>query len=112
MNRFRIIVVEFHSLVELLSPNSMKYSLICETFDKVLRTHECVHIHPNNYWGSVKYEDIEIPKMMEFTFLRRDRISKKTFCSEFPHPLDSDNTENETVVLPRCWFSDPNGRAS
>jgi hypothetical protein len=103
MNRCRIIVAEFHSL-ELLWSEPF-FNLAGRVFDKILQSHSCVHLHPNNHHGSVKRGGIEIPRIMEFTFLRNDRMGPRRQQAIFPHPLDCDNTDNATVVLPKCWYS-------
>lgn len=46
MQRFRIIVVEFHHLNSLWS--LPYYRMISRVFDKILQHHACVHLHPNN----------------------------------------------------------------
>ena len=103
MKRFRIIVVEFHNL-DLLWCQPF-YKLASRAFEKILQTHTCVHIHPNNYLSSKTIYDICIPYLMEFTFLRNDRIINAEIETVFPHPLDSDNIEsNQTLVLPKCWY--------
>lgn len=102
MRRFRIIVAEFHQLKQLW--NGPFFNLAARAFEKILQTHTCVHIHPNNYYGSFKKKGIEIPKLMEFTFLRNDRIVNPSHQSVFPHPLDYDNTNNPPVILPKCWY--------
>lgn len=103
MDRFRIIVLEFHELNLLFSkPFFDKFSTV---FDKILQTHECVHIHPNNCCKSFKKGDIEIPPVMEFTFLRKDRIKEKTYAMSFPHDLDVDAAEGKSMILPKCWYT-------
>lgn len=101
MNRFRIIVAEFHDLDKILSEPFFR--IASSTFNKILQTHVCVHIHPNNCFGSVKAYDLEIPIYGEFTFLRKDRIRGEGFATVFPHPLDCDNTANPALTLPRSW---------
>lgn len=104
MNRFRIIVIEFHELNLLFSkPFFDKFSNV---FDKILQSHECVHIHPNNCCKIVKKGNIEIPPVMEFTFIRKDRIKEKTLTRTFPHELDVDTAKAEPLVLPKCWYID------
>lgn len=102
MKRLRIIVAEFHGLNELW--NKPFFQLVSRVFEKVLQTHTCVHIHPNNCCGSVKKKGIEIPLIMEFTFLGNDRVNNVSSAGVFPHPLDCDNTENPTLPLPACWY--------
>ena len=102
LKRSRIIVVEFHSLQELW--NRPFFNLASRAFQKLLQTHSCVHIHPNNCLGSIKRGEIEIPLVTEFTFLRKDRIKNSSFATAFPHPLDFDNTKNASLPLPKCWY--------
>ena len=104
MQRFRIIVAEFHDLDHLWSEPCFK--LISRAFYKILQTHTCVHIHPNNTRASVRKGHLEIPKVAEFTFLRTDRIQNPSFATVFPHPLDCDNTkDNPSLTLPSCWHN-------
>lgn len=105
MKRFRIIVVEFHDLHLLLS--QPWFGLASRAFEKLLQTHTCVHIHPNNFRASVKSGDFEIPMLAEFTFLRNDRVMSRIPAVRFPHPLDRENTDNPLLRLPACWFGDP-----
>lgn len=102
MQRFRIIVIEFHQL-ELLFNNPF-FEKFSNVFEKIIQSHECVHIHPNNCCTTVKRDDIEIPPVMEFTFIRKDRVEEKTYSKEFPHSLDFDSAKGRTLVLPKCWY--------
>ena len=103
MRRFRIIVAEFHSLDQLW--NRPFFGLAGRVFDKILQTHSCVHIHPNNDCrGTIIKERMEVPMVMEFTFLRNDRILRRSYQSIFPNPLDCDNTRKSTLPLPNCWY--------
>ena len=102
LNRFRIIVAEFHNLDQLWSRPF--FELVSRVFDKILQTHTCVHIHPNNCCGSVKHSSIEIPSVIEITFLRNDRVKNPSPANVFPHLLDRDNTQNPPLPLPKCWY--------
>lgn len=103
LKKFRILVIEFHSLDLLL--NKMGFELIDLTFSKLLKNFEIVHIHPNNWCKPIKFSDIFIPPFMEFTFLRKDRISHKKKNINFPHELDRPNVQkNDDFVLPKCWY--------
>ncbi|MGI8955875.1 MAG: FkbM family methyltransferase [Chthoniobacterales bacterium] len=103
LKRFRIIVAEFHELPMLWSQPF--FQLASRAFDKLLQSHTCVHLHPNNCLGSLVIDDLEIPHLMEFTFLRSDRIEKSTLAKHFPHPLDRDNTGKPPLPLPACWYA-------
>jgi hypothetical protein len=107
LKRFRIILVEFHHLNGLW--DNLFFQLVSRMFEKLLQTHTCVHNHPNNYQGSVKIKNMEIPLVTELTFLRNDRVSGSSFAKIFPHPLDADNSKNNpSLVLPKCWYKQGN----
>ncbi len=101
-SRFRILVIEFHSMGMLFDQDAFKFANMA--FDKLLRDFGVVHIHPNNggpVWSSGAYE---IPKFVEVTFLRRDWLKPVDKALEFPHPLDAPNEPGkQDLVLPRCW---------
>ncbi len=101
MRRFRIIVAEFHHIDQFWSKPF--FSLAERAFEKILQTHSCVHIHPNNNLGRLKKGGLDIPRILEFTFLRNDRIVTSAYQSVFPNPLDCDNTTNPAITLPKCW---------
>ncbi|WP_298818097.1 FkbM family methyltransferase [Chloroflexus sp.] len=102
LNRFRIIVLELHHLDQLW--NKWFFHTASRALEKVLQTHACVHIHPNNRRAVRRIGDIVIPQTMEFTFLRRDRVTDTVYRRDFPHPLDSDNTTRNALPLPTCWY--------
>ena len=103
LQRFRIIVVEFHNLDYLFSDPI--FTFYSRAFEKILLTHSCVHIHPNNMCGFIKIGNLEIPQLAEFTFLRNDRITKRVFATTFPHPLDADNGNRPTAILPHSCYA-------
>ena len=102
LKQFRIIVIEFHQLEKLWSYDFFKVAEA--VFNKLNQTHSCVHIHPNNYCGIYDKFGVEIPKLAEFTFIRKDRIKSEEKSTYFPHRLDFDNTPNKTVILPEQWY--------
>lgn len=102
IKRFRIMVIEFHWLDNLWDPYF--FNLNRTVFNKILQTHVCVHIHPNNCCGIGSRFGLEIPRIAEFTFIRKDRVKIKNYVSKFPHDLDYDNTKNKTISLPKVWY--------
>jgi Methyltransferase FkbM domain len=102
LRRFRIIIIEFHNLECLFS--EQMFSIYRHAFERILRNHACVHIHPNNYCGTIRVGDLELPQIAEFTFLRNDRISNQIFATKFPHSLDRDNTGKMSYSLPRSCY--------
>jgi hypothetical protein len=103
LKRLRIIAVEFHMLEQLWNPGF--FSLVAPVFQKLLASHYCVHIHPNNFCGVFVRGGIEIPRVMEFTFHRKDRLRGTAKpIARLPHPLDADNKDRPPIVLPRYWW--------
>jgi hypothetical protein len=102
MRRFRIIVAEFHSLHWLWSEPFFKMG--SRVFERILQTHTCVHIHPNNMLECLRIDGLEIPRLMEFTFLRSDRVKTSSYADRFPHPLDAENCNTSALRLPNCWY--------
>jgi Methyltransferase FkbM domain len=103
MKRFRIIVIEFHSLKLLWSEPFFR--LASRAFEKLLQTHVCVHNHPNNINPSKKIGNVILPSVTEMTFLRRDRVDEMSPATVFPHPLDYDNSDKRALPLPKCWYT-------
>jgi hypothetical protein len=101
--KFRIVVVELHWLPQLW--NEPFFAVASRALYKLLATHAVVHIHPNNCCGSVKSAGLEIPRIAEFTLLRRDRLRATGYRTTFPHPLDRPNVRKAPLDLPRCWYT-------
>ncbi|CAL65528.1 FkbM family methyltransferase [Christiangramia forsetii] len=103
LGRFRIIVIEFHRLTSIEYPYHFHY--IKSAFDKLLKDHKCVHIHPNNCCEFRNIEGVEVPGAAEFTFLRKDRINNEGAVTSLPHPLDRDNVKAfKSINLPEFWY--------
>ena len=74
-------------------------------FDKILEHFYIVHIHPNNALEPLNYLDLEIPRLLEVSFLRKDRLNKLLRVSSLPHRLDKKNVDNKKdVELPHYWY--------
>ncbi len=102
LDRYRIIVIEFHQLDRMF--DRYFFNQLNRIFNKLLANHSVIHIHPNNYVKPVKIKGIEIPECVEITLLRNDRFTSTEYFSNFPHPLDVKCTENEEVALPEFWY--------
>ena len=103
LKKFRILVIEFHQLFDLVT--LLGYKLIKATFDKILQHFYIVHIHPNNLFPMITVHDYKIPNLLEFTFLRKDRLNKKEPISKLPNVLDTKNVlEKDDIVLPHYWY--------
>lgn len=104
LNKFRIIIIEFHQLDMLWGNNY--YRRIKKAFDRILKSHYIVHMHPNNCCKAYKCGSIEIPPVMEMTFVRKERAITYGYVEKYPHPLDVDCTADETIVLPKCFYTE------
>lgn len=101
LKRCRIIVIEFHQVHKLW--NREFFNVASTVFERLLQNHICVHNHPNNARDLYVREGVEIPSLIELTFIRKDRVKTQSPQTQFPHPLDSDCTSRPTVVLPKNW---------
>jgi len=67
LSQFRFLVVEADSLDEPF--DRFAFELISTRFNKFLQFFWVVHIHPNNCCGVARNGSIEVPRMVEITFL-------------------------------------------
>ncbi len=103
LQKFRIIVIEFHKL-DYLFDDSFFQIANC-AFLKLLNTHTCLHIHPNNSVPVTTSKGVVVPQMLEMTFLRNDRIETRSPATLFPHPLDCESVPSfPSVTLPKSWY--------
>ena len=99
LNIFRIMVIEFHSFS--LIRNRRELLKIQNIFTKLRLNFEIVHLHLNNNDNPLKYKGRFIPRTIEVTFLRRDRISSDLGFAKLPHVLDSrNNPANPDYPIP------------
>ncbi len=106
LHRFRIIVLEVHSLGQLLDQYGKQ--IIMEVMNRLLTTHYLVHNHPNNWGRLFRRRGVQIPDVMEMTFLRKDRATPSDYVRSFPNPLDIVNNEDLPVMrLPDAWHASP-----
>jgi Methyltransferase FkbM domain len=104
LSDFRIMVIEFHFLEKMFEP--FAYSVFRTCFGKILEHFHVAHIHPNNCCGSVRRRGIEVPRIMEFTFYNKRRVTETKSRKDFPHILDRVNTgRKKPLPLPKCWYS-------
>lgn len=106
LRRFRIIVMELHQLDELTHLNGGVFNRrIHRCISPLLDDFAVVHIHPNNCARVSHVAHYAVSRVMEFTLLRRDRITRSRPARVFPHPLDQPNgRDRPNRVLPACWL--------
>lgn len=102
-DRFRIMLIEFHALESIFDEGA--FPLFDAVFDKLRTNFTIAHIHPNNWEPIKNYGDVAIPSVMEFTFLRNDRVTLDNRPLTFPHKLDVINNKSKPPRhLPKCWW--------
>jgi hypothetical protein len=104
LRRFRTVVIEFHDL-HLLGARQV-FSFMAPAFEKLLKYHRVVHIHPNNLClGTVDCNGIEVPRLLEMTFYRSDRCLAHNPYPSCPHSLDEENDPGlPPLPLPKSWW--------
>ena len=102
--KFRIMAIEFHSLDMIFNKNAFK--MVEAVFDKLSIDFTVAHIHPNNSRPIINKNSIDIPELLEFTFLRNDRVKMSDKKLSFPHLLDEQCVSYRPARhLPKCWWS-------
>ena len=102
---FSAMIIEFHNLQKLFERDFLK--MVSAVFEKIYKNFSICHVHLNNCCGIASLDGIEIPRVIEVSFVRNDLIDKfssKTPIS-LPHNLDSKNIDkNEDIVMPEMWW--------
>lgn len=103
LGRFRVVIVEFHDLDRLA--DRLGFRVLGGVFERLLGRFHLVHNHPNNWSGMVRLRDIQLPIVMEMTWLRRDRAVPNGHAARFPDPLDVPNCPTRRdICLPPIWY--------
>ena len=112
LKRFRIIVIELHHLENLLL--NKKGNQIESLLKKLNKTHICIHAHPNNCCGELIDSEtgMNIPRVIELTYLRRDRFPNKnsSINNAIPNPKDisANLLTRRPLHLNKNWFNPEN----
>ena len=112
LKRFRIMVIEFHELDNIT--NSQVFSeVIMPVFLKIDKYFQCVHAHANNCCENyiVPGRTINLPRLIELTFLRKDRFlnnsAKQLQPIYIPHPSDIINVPYKPpLFLNKAWSAE------
>tara|TARA_A100001388_G_C28732360_1_gene482157 strand:- start:450 stop:1229 length:780 start_codon:yes stop_codon:yes gene_type:complete len=104
LSKVNILIVEFHDFLYL--GNHFSNRIYNEVFNKILKYFTICHIHPNNF-GSTKYiNNINMPSLLEFTFINNVLLKTKNKTQKIiPHPLDRKNNPlKKDITLPNCFY--------
>ena len=111
LKRFRILIVEFHSLP--LTSNPWILSRVYDPLiSRLLEEFDIVHCHPNNAVGTFRYLGIDFPDTLEVTFHRKDRALNVLTPRTLPHPLDTESLPFSPPVKIDHIFNLDNPQAS
>lgn len=101
--RFRMVVIEFHWMWRLQSSRFLNLRFL-PTLHKLSRQFDCVHVHPNNCCGTMSLAGVDVPNVIELTFMRKD-CNAAIHQPLIPHPLDVLNIPSNTpIVLGAPWI--------
>ena len=93
LDRFKIIIIEFHHFHYIL--NHLGLKIYNDLFDKILKTHHIVHIHPNNVGPTLNICSNEITNGYEITFInKKDCKYVKKINYSLPHKYDYKNVSS------------------
>jgi hypothetical protein len=104
LDRFKCIIIEFHNFLSILNFFGLK--IYSDIFNKILKTHYIVHIHPNNNCHNLKIIKNNIPDTLEITFINK-KIVKYVQSINFnlPHSLDQKNVPNlRDIKCPEIFY--------
>ena len=104
LDRFKCIIIEFHNFLSILNFFGLK--IYSDIFNKILKTHYIVHIHPNNNCYNLKIIKNNIPDTLEITFINK-KIVKYVQSINFnlPHSLDQKNVPNlRDIKCPEIFY--------
>src|SRR5262249_46714600 len=103
-----------HGLFQIFLNPNVHEQIILPFLQKFDELFTCVHAHPNNCCGimTVPETNINVPDVIELTFIRKDRISKTSERLRFPdipHPLDIGRNvpEKPPIFLNEFWGHGP-----
>ena len=105
LSRFSTMIIEFHGMERLFEPCFLQ--TISTIFEKLYRNFSICHVHPNNCCGVTSLNGIDVPNVIEVTFLRHDLVDqfKSASALSLPHPLDRKNVSHKPDIgMPKIWW--------
>lgn len=104
LSRFRVIVIELHRIPSILTKPAF-FERARPLLEAVGGAFTSTHIHTNNVSGQVEIGETAIPRVVEATFLRNDRVRGRTPVRSLPHALDArHNAARPDIPIPVEWL--------
>lgn len=105
LSGFSIMTIEFHGLHAMFNKDFLH--MISGIFEKIYKHFSICHVHPNNNCSVASLYDVEIPDVIEITFVRNDFLPLILNNSNvhLPHQLDRKNLKkNADIVMSKIWW--------
>ena len=105
LKRFNCMVIEFHAVEKLF--DRFFLAMFSSVFEKLFTEFSICHVHANNCCGVATLHGVDVPSVIEVTFLRNDyvRAMKNNDPVSLPHPLDRKNVEDtDDIQMPSIWW--------
>lgn len=105
LGRFSTMVIEFHDLQNIFERHFLQ--MISSIFEKIYQNFSICHVHPNNCCGIANLNGVDVPRVIEVSFVRNDLIDSFKCDSEviLPHALDRKNVKkNKDITMPEVWW--------
>lgn len=104
LRKVRILVIEFHDLRNLRSNSFL--SFFEKIFSRLDNFFYPCHLHINNSSKVKKINNLQIPDMIEMTFIRKDRITNfSNKYSKLPHILDQKTIKSKNeIFIDQKWY--------
>ena len=97
LKRFKILIIEFHDLQRIRNSRFLNF-IFQPVMKKLLSFFDCVHAHANNACGYEVIGGIELPRVIELTFYRKD-LNIGTKNIHIPHEEDVLNDPKLPPIL-------------
>ena len=102
LKRFRTMVIEFHDLEDVFQRGALER--LTALMRKITQDFAVAHIHPNNFAPVYNAHGLEVPSVLEVTFVRKDRVRASGRTLRLPHPLDRKNLHwKDDIILQGAW---------
>ena len=104
LRSFKVMVIEFHDFERIFDRFALRF--FYGIFSMILENFYIVHMHPNNSGFPWTIQNIDVPRYLEITFLRKDCFKSKTNSNlQIPHKLDypCDPNRKNFTLDPKFW---------
>jgi len=109
--QFDSMIIEFHGLHNIFQRDFFR--MVSAIFEKIFINFSICHVHPNNCRSVLQINGVDVPDVIEVTFLRNDLIEQFRTQDEIllPHRLDSKNVERlPDIQMPEMWWKQENSK--